>query len=226
MNIKELKTKYKKNKNVITARLNDFKLKGKNCSEENIFPELCFCLFTPQSKAVSCWESVEKLKKENLLFKGSAPELSRHLNKVRFRNNKAKYVVEARRRIAQLCKIINFKFSVLQKQTGSRPLLQDGQISNLELRSWLVKNIKGIGLKEAGHFLRNIGRGENLAILDRHILKNLKALKVIKEIPQSLTPKKYFEIEKKLIGFSKKVNIPVTHLDLLFWSNETGEIFK
>ena len=26
--------------------------------------------------------------------------------------------------------------------------------------------------KEASHFLRNIGFGENIAILDRHILKN------------------------------------------------------
>jgi len=26
--------------------------------------------------------------------------------------------------------------------------------------------------------------------------------------------------------FSKKVNIPLAELDLLFWSEETGEVFK
>jgi len=40
---------------------------------------------------------------------------------------------------------------------------------------WLVKNLTGLGYKEAGHFLRNIGSGK-IAILDRHILRNLHAL--------------------------------------------------
>ena len=75
------------------------------------------------------------------------------------------------------------------------------------------------------HFLRNIGH-RNLAILDRHILKNLHKLNVINEIPATLTPKKYFEIENKFIEFSNKVNISMDELDLLFWSQETGEVFK
>ena len=89
---------------------------------------------------------------------------------------------------------------------------------------YLVKNVKGLGLKEASHFLRNTGH-ENLAILDRHILKNLAKLNII-ELPKTLTPKIYFEIENKFQNFSKEVNIPMDELDLLFWSMETGEIFK
>ena len=96
---------------------------------------------------------------------------------------------------------------------------------NKEKRNFLVKNDKGLGLKEASHFLRNTGH-ENLAILDRHILKNLVKLKVIDEIPKSLTKKKYFEIEERVLEFAKKVKIPMDHLDLLFWSMETGEVFK
>jgi len=60
---------------------------------------------------------------------------------------------------------------------------------NKDMREWLIRSIRGIGYKEASHFLRNIGLGENLAILDRHILKNLKFFGVIEEIPASL-PKK------------------------------------
>ena len=93
-------------------------------------------------------------------------------------------------------------------------------------REWLVKNIKGIGYKEAGHFLRNIGLGSDIAILDRHILKNLKRLGVISDIPKTLTRNKYIEIENKLRGFSRKVSIPMDHLDLLFWAREAGKIFK
>jgi len=49
---------------------------------------------------------------------------------------------------------------------------------------------------------------------------------VIKRIPPSITKKVYFETETKMSEFSKKIRIPLSHLDLLFWCNETGEIFK
>ena len=89
-----------------------------------------------------------------------------------------------------------------------------------------MKNIKGLGYKEASHFLRNIGRGEDLAILDRHILKNLALLGVIDEVPSSPTKRLYLEIEEKMAAFSRQTNIPMGHLDLLLWYKEAGEVFK
>ena len=80
-------------------------------------------------------------------------------------------------------------------------------------------------MKEASHFLRNIGKGENLAILDRHVLKNLIRLQVI-DYPKTLSKRVYLEIEDKMKDFSNKVSIPLAHLDLLLWSLETGEVFK
>src|SRR4030042_2590550 len=82
-----------------------------------------------------------------------------------------------------------------------------------ECREWFVKNIKGLGYKEASHFLRNIGLGEKIAILDRHILKNLNLFGVIKEIPKSVSKAKYLKIEKNMIEFAKKIDIPLSHLD-------------
>ena len=98
--------------------------------------------------------------------------------------------------------------------------------SPIEFRNLVSKNIKGLGLKEAAHFLRNIGHGEEVAILDRHILKNLVKYGVIPEIPKSLTAKKYHEIEQKMFKFARKIGIHPAALDLLFWSEETGEVFK
>jgi N-glycosylase/DNA lyase len=95
-----------------------------------------------------------------------------------------------------------------------------------KLREWLVDNIKGIGYKEASHFLRNIGFGEKIAILDRHILRNLFELGLIKEIPQSISRERYMQIEKIMAEFAREVDIPISHLDLLLWYKETGEIFK
>jgi N-glycosylase/DNA lyase len=93
-------------------------------------------------------------------------------------------------------------------------------------RDWLVQNIRGLGYKEASHFLRNIGLGEDIAILDRHILRNLAMIGLIEDIPNSMSKKKYLQIEKEMDKFARQIRIPLPHLDLLFWYKETGKIFK
>jgi len=209
MDIQELNALYKKKKPEIQKRLEDFK-KIQLSSDGEIFSELCFCTLTPQSKAFSCWDAVVSLKEKGLLENGDAKKISKVLQKkVRFHNNKAKYIVKNR----ELFFSKSLKEFILQHP------------DNKELRKWLAENIHGYGYKEASHFLRNIGF-MNLAILDRHILKNLVVLGVIKEIPKSLTEKKYLEIEGKFEEFSKKINISMDELDLLFWSAEAGEVFK
>jgi N-glycosylase/DNA lyase len=101
--------------------------------------------------------------------------------------------------------------------------------SPLERRKFFAetKDIKGIGYKEASHFLRNIGYSD-YAILDKRILNALREMKVIKEIPKHLTEQKYCEIEKKMKKFSKKIGINMDDMDLAMWSCETktGEILK
>jgi N-glycosylase/DNA lyase len=102
------------------------------------------------------------------------------------------------------------------------------ELSNnvVDLRNWIAENVKGMGYKEAGHFLRNIGKSESkIAILDRHILRNLKSLRVI-DSDELKGKRGYFEVERKFIDFSEKAGIKVDELDLLFWSRENGEIFK
>ncbi len=95
----------------------------------------------------------------------------------------------------------------------------------LALRDWLIANINGLGRKEAAHFLRNIGyRG--LAILDRHILRNLMYHGVLRSMPTSLTPARYSIIEGLVRQFAVDIGIDMDELDLLFWSRETGEIRK
>ena len=50
-------------KDDISSRLEEFSNKWLNGTDEDIFAELVFCIFTPQSKAKSCWAAVEKLRK-------------------------------------------------------------------------------------------------------------------------------------------------------------------
>jgi len=48
----------------------------------------------------------------------------------------------------------------------------------------------------------------------------------IKELPRSISRKTYLEIEGRMREFSRKTKIPIEELDLLFWSAETGFVFK
>lgn len=205
MEHKKLLKEYKNKKGKIKKRLKEFRSINK-AKDKEIFPELCFCLLTPQSNARHCDQAIQQLKEKGLIFKGKTGAIRKILKgKTRFHNKKAGYIVKAR---------LNFDKSIFNEDDASK------------IRHTLVNNIKGLGYKEASHFLRNIGLGRNIAILDRHILKNLKRCGAIEDVPASVTPRQYFEIEEKAKKFAKKVKIPIEELDLLFWSRETGEIFK
>ena len=199
MNLEE---EYQKKKQQIEQRLQEFK----QIPEEEYFYELCFCLLTPQSKAHQSDFCIQELKRQDFQNKKVNP-LPLLKQKIRFHNHKTQYLLGFKKQHKEI-------FQQLQKMQNAK-----------EKREFLVKNVKGLGLKEASHFLRNIGY-ENLAILDRHILKNLLEFGAIKEIPKALTRNKYLEIEEQFLDFSLRMKIPLDHLDLLFWARETGEIFK
>jgi len=196
----------------IHKRIFEFKTVWNEANEKRLFQELAFCLLTPQSKAENAWKTIIKLTENKKLFEANISSISNDLNLVRFKNNKASYLVEARERFFNNSKGIR---EILSKFT-----------SVYEKRKWLNINIKGYGLKESSHFLRNIGFVEDIAILDRHILRNLKRFNVISEIPKSIPEKKYFQIENQMKNFSNKISIPLGHLDFIFWYNETQTIFK
>lgn len=199
---KEILENYKKIKGKITERLNEFK----NLNESQKFKEFLFCLLTPQSNAKKCWEAVEEISKLKEFNKNKIKEILK--TRTRFHNNKTKYILRAKQNWESIKQIINSNDKVIEK------------------RNKIAENVKGYGLKEAGHFLRNIGLSNNkIAILDRHILRNLARLKIIED-EKIKSKKDYFLIEDKFLKFSKEINIPIDELDLVFWSAENGEIFK
>jgi N-glycosylase/DNA lyase len=196
---------YNQKKTLIEQRLKEFI----NVPEEEYFYELCFCICTPQSSARNVLQVVNKLKKNNFFDMQFNPVdiLSSKEHYVRFHNTKSKRLLDLKQIFPQILEVLRSK------------------TSNTFKRLKILNIVKGIGMKEASHFMRNIGY-RNLAILDRHILKNLTILNIFQEIPKVGTIKKYLEVEQKFQEFSKKINIPMDDLDLLFWSMETGEILK
>jgi N-glycosylase/DNA lyase len=198
----------KKNREVretINFRIQEFqKITGKSTNE--ILKELCFCILTANFNAEKSIKIQEEIDDGLLTF--SESELAKELKKSghRFPNIRAKYIVEAR----------------MHEESINRIILSPGD--EQEQRDWLAKNIKGIGYKEASHFLRNIGFTD-LAIIDFHIIDLLTRLELIQK-PKNLGKKKYLEIEKLLRNASIKLNMNLAELDLYMWYAETGKILK
>jgi N-glycosylase/DNA lyase len=205
LSIRDVRLYYNGSKHTIKRRLKEFQ----SVKPDKYFYELIYCLLTPQSSAVNAAVTVGLLKKNHFQTRNLNPEgfLNNRVTYIRFHKNKTRYLLEMKN-----------QYAVILSQ------LKNGSPAQ-ELREWLVKNVKGIGYKEASHFLRNIGY-KNMAILDRHILKNLVRVGVLNSLPKSLSRTNYLDIEKKFLNFSKKINIAMDELDLLFWSMETGEVLK
>ncbi len=163
--------------------------------KEDIFRELCFCILAANTSSKMASRVMENV--GEVIFNGSEEQVKERLHSLscRFYNKRAEYIFLARAKEIKLD------------------------------RDYLVENFKGIGYKEASHFLRNVGCSR-YAILDKHILNSLVEFKVIKERPISLNRKKYLEIEKKMKKFSEKIGINMDELDFVLWSRKTGEVLK
>ena len=233
----ELHNLYQRMERRIQRRLEGFKAVYRE-SEERIFAELCFCICTPQSSAITCWKRIQDLSRSRILFEGDIGEIASSLRGVRFKEKKAKFIVEARgyfstdKRIVVRDKLVQMLNQSRRQQSRTNDVDESRDRRNshtdeaANLREILARRIKGLGMKEASHFLRNIGMGGELAILDRHILKNLARYGVIREIPLALSKNIYYRIEQKMHCFSREIGIPMNELDLLLWAKETGIVFK
>ena len=190
-------------KEIIDERMEQFRKNGKNPNK--IFSELCFCLLTANFNANGAIKIQNKIGHEFSTL--SEKQLAKKLKELghRFPNKRAEYISLASKQRQNI-------FNTLKTFHGE------------ELRNWIVENIKGLGYKEASHFLRNIGF-ENYAIIDFHIIDVLVKNKIIKR-PNPLTKKKYLEIEKILEIIAGETKLSLGKLDLYLWYMETGKILK
>jgi N-glycosylase/DNA lyase len=192
-------------KKEIQMRLRDFTLVPRH----EYFYELAYCLLTPQSSAVNAGKVISLLKDRDFHNHPFDP-----IGILRNRNHYIRFHATKARRLLEMQEM----FPAIDAK------LSDGSTGE-DIRAWLVVHVRGLGWKEASHFLRNIGH-RDLAILDRHILRNLIRAGVLREVPRTLTPRHYLEIEKKFRRFCSRIGIPMDEMDLLFWSMETGMILK
>ncbi len=220
--LQELKEKIKP---YVDRRLSEFKELGRtgkttfdfrpfaNYSyEADIFSELCFCLLTANSSALM------GIKLQSLMgidgFRSmSLEELEKTISSAghRFARQRAERIVKAREKFERVMELL----SGSKEGKAIRDLLSD---------TCSKYKVEGFGLKEASHFLRNVGF-EDVAIVDRHIFRYLKEKGLLPDY-KTITRRIYLEAERKLEEICQELGMSQGELDLYIFYHKTGKVLK
>jgi N-glycosylase/DNA lyase len=212
--IEELRQSYREKRGAIRARLAEFEAIRREADDARLFEELVYCIFTAGASARMGLNAIERVRPH--LFEAGHARLNRLLiGAHRYPRARSGYIVHTRAYLKTDCELrLRQRLDSFGRDADAR-------------RDFFARNagIKGIGYKEASHYLRNIGyRG--YAILDKHILRTLHEFGRIESPGPPVTKKKYLAVEQDMRKFASAIKINFDELDLLLWSNKTGEILK
>jgi len=213
LTIEKIKAAHAERRAEISEKLSEFGDVLEGGTDERFWEEMVFCFFTGGCSARMGLRSIEAVRP--LLLAGNQAELADALRgKHRYPNARSGYIVASREFLQEHCGLR------LREKLES---FDDA----FARRDWLVKEkrIKGLGYKEASHFLRNIGY-KGYAILDKHILRSLAELEIIDDPKPPNTRTQYLTVEEKLKNLAEATRIDFDELDLVLWSMKTGEILK
>ncbi len=191
----------------VEERIREFR-EAQQGDEKRWFKELVFCLLTANYSARGAIACIDALEDRNALHEGDLEQIKACLDhRHRYPQKRSEYIFKAHIHRDDLKRII-------QSQPSSKVA-----------REWLVDNITGLGMKEASHFLRNVGYLD-LAIIDKHILSHMEETGIISERPKTLTRKKYLEYEALLVRVAETLGMPIGQMDLYLWAKKSGEVLK
>lgn len=205
----ELRAYHARIRPLVLRRLDEFRTAWER-GDEAIFEELVFCLLAAGASAVMGIKGVEAIRP--VLWKASAEELAQLLRFHLYPMARASYIVAVREVV---CRELQGRLRDWLAQFTDHHARRDA----------CVQRFRGIGYKEASHFLRNIGfRG--YAILDKHIVRCLHAFGILESDKPPSTRKRYLDAEGRYLAFAQQVGIDPDELDLTLWASRTGYIAK
>lgn len=199
---------YKNVEKQAQKRLEEFE-KLKKANHDELFEELTFCVFAANSSAEMGLLATRHLKP--VLKDGTIDDYKKAVHKkVRFYNKRSEYLHYNKEKLKEQNKTLNEILAIKNKH---------------KKREYIKTHLKGFGLKEASHFLRNTGT-KGLCIIDKHVMRVMKDLEVIEKNTTIKKDEDYYEIEQKIIMFAKQNKLNIDVLDLAAWSYVTGKIIK
>lgn len=207
--IDDLRAYHAKIRPLVLRRLEEFREIWEK-GDEAVFEELIFCILTAGASALMGLRGVEALRP--IIWTATVEEIAQRINFHLYPSARAQYIVAAR--------------EIVQNEMNGKLKAWIGSWQGRETRrDACVQKFKGIGYKEASHFLRNIGfRG--YAILDKHILRSLHSFGVIDSDKPPSTRNRYLTTEQRYLAFAEQVGIDPDELDLTLWASRTGAIVK
>lgn len=160
---------------------------------------ICSGMFPPKSDHI--FDNIESRLRDML---GTPFVVNGRRMRYRFPNSKAKQIAALMRRFAD--------------KDYSISTFICGDDSPGDLRQLLVKELPGVGLKQASMFLRNIGKSYDLAIIDRHVFTYMNAIRLVTGFSyDKLSRSAYLAIEEKLINYAQRLGYPVGCVDWAIW---------
>lgn len=193
-------------------------------SEKQLWEELCICILSsnvPYELALSAFYhlhenrflDVDRIMADQYSSRKIRSELSKRIyepkrrdgtfRKYRFPNVRASDIAKA-------------AITLYRENSGLSGLLRNFR-SEKEARRFLADNVSGMGLKEASHFLRNVGYSESLAIVDTHVISFLVDIGELSDKVTTVTPVVYMKIEKILVDLCDNLGLNISFFDKAIW---------
>lgn len=158
-----------------------------------VFYDLCFCICAPQTTFTANRQVNDTLRASGFfsvdIDKARLEEIARP---ARFFRQKAENLSRAKTQFPDIIKVVRSQ-----------------HLSEYDKRDWIVGNVRGMGMKAASHFLRNMGC-QDLAIIDTHILKFLEH-----DAPSSIEG--YLELEEIFREAAHSSDLTIAELDMWVW---------
>lgn len=182
--------------------------------------ELVACLLGSQVRAESADAALDRLCKASLLtdkrwqvtdddFESEVGAILADLHTNVSQRSSYRFPQMRARQLAQMRK-------TLQAKPLSERLPPEGPIK--EIRANLVRDMPGIGPKQASMFLRNIGMSYDIAILDVHVLAFFQRLGLLPKYGVELsTLKRYEQTEVIASQYAAECGHPVGFIDWAIW---------
>lgn len=173
---------------------------------QEIWFELAFCIVSSQERTRNAKFAAEVLaEKYDDLLKCSdtlaavKSAFSERYISLRFQNRKSEHLASSWKKFQMDCQVLVDIDTAFE--TAS------------EARRYLTQNFLGIGPKQASMLLRNVGWGEDLAIIDSHISRISWLI-----LPDRSPTETYDSLESKLRTFARERSIKLEELDVILWS--------
>ena len=207
---------YSDNKIAIQERISVFdRIREKGTNEEFFF-ELVYCILAAVTSAELAFKVHNILKQDRFVIKANKEQIIKKLKTCyRFYNLRGAYIYETREFLKN-----SYDFNL-------RKIVRESSSPELRRRFFVEKKeIVGVRMKVASHFLRNIGFND-YAILDKHVIEIMKEFNLIDSLSKVPTnTKNYIKHENVLKDFGKQVNLTMGQLDFVLWYYKTGKFIK